>query len=42
MSDLGTAIDIAYDAHQGQTNNAGQPYIKHPMAVMVLLGTEEV
>lgn len=40
MSDLKTAIEIATQAHQGQVDKAGQPYINHPLAVMALVETE--
>ncbi len=34
MSSLQRAIEIAVEAHAGQTDRAGQPYILHPMRVM--------
>ena len=32
---LNTIIKIAVDAHAGQIDKAGQPYILHPLAVML-------
>ncbi len=34
MSDLQRAIEIAVDAHRGQFDKAGAPYILHPLRVM--------
>jgi (p)ppGpp synthase/HD superfamily hydrolase len=34
MTDLTLAIRIACDAHAGQTDKAGEPYILHPLRVM--------
>lgn len=31
---LNRAIEIAREAHQGQLDKAGQPYIEHPLRVM--------
>lgn len=31
------ALDIAVNAHQGQTDKGGQPYINHPLAVAAML-----
>jgi (p)ppGpp synthase/HD superfamily hydrolase len=36
---LELAIKIAVDAHQGQDDKAGQPYILHPLAVMLSVET---
>jgi (p)ppGpp synthase/HD superfamily hydrolase len=40
MSDLNTAIKIAIDAHAGQVDKAGEPYILHPLRVMLAMQTE--
>jgi hypothetical protein len=37
MSTLEKAIAIAAEAHAGQIDKAGQPYILHPLRVMLLL-----
>jgi (p)ppGpp synthase/HD superfamily hydrolase len=34
MSTLERAIEIATEAHEGQTDKAGAPYIAHPLRVM--------
>jgi guanosine-3',5'-bis(diphosphate) 3'-pyrophosphohydrolase len=41
MSTLERAIAIAAQAHAGQVDKAGQPYILHPLRVMLRLATEE-
>ncbi|MFT2211463.1 GTP pyrophosphokinase [Rhizobium giardinii] len=41
MSDLDTAIKIATDAHAGQVDKGGQPYILHPLRVMLSVETED-
>jgi len=41
MSDLETAIRIALDAHAGESDKAGQPYILHPLTLMLQMDTEE-
>lgn len=41
MSDLDTALAIAVEAHRGQVDKAGQPYILHPLRVMARLSTPE-
>jgi len=35
MSDLDRAIALAVDAHAGQLDKGGQPYILHPLRVML-------
>lgn len=35
MSDLTTALKIAIDAHDSQVDKAGEPYILHPLRVML-------
>ncbi|UYZ83921.1 GTP pyrophosphokinase [Entomomonas sp. E2T0] len=34
---LAEALDIAFNAHKGQTDKAGQPYILHPLRLMFSL-----
>lgn len=41
MSTLERAISIAAEAHAGQVDKAGAPYIFHPLRVMLSLTTEE-
>lgn len=41
MSNLQKAIAIAVEAHEGQTDKGGSPYILHPLRVMMSLKTEE-
>lgn len=41
MATLERAIAIAVDAHRGQTDKAGQPYVLHPLRIMLALETEE-
>lgn len=41
MSTLDTAIKIAVDAHAGQVDKAGEPYILHSLCVMLAMETEE-
>ncbi|PZD75472.1 GTP pyrophosphokinase [Acaryochloris thomasi RCC1774] len=36
---LQTAINLAHQAHAGQVDKAGQPYISHPLRVMQQLST---
>jgi (p)ppGpp synthase/HD superfamily hydrolase len=37
VSKIETAIKIAVDAHGGQTDLSGQPYILHPLRVMLAM-----
>ncbi len=41
MSTLNRAIEIAVEAHAWQLDQAGEPYILHPLRVMLSLATEE-
>ncbi len=41
MSTLERAIAIATTAHAGQLDKAAQPYILHPLRVMLRMNTEE-
>ena len=41
MATLEHAIALAARAHDGQTDKAGQPYILHPLRVMLAVATEE-
>ena len=41
MSNLDKAIEIAAKAHAGQQDKAGQPYILHPLRLMLRFETEE-
>lgn len=41
MSTIEKAIIIAANAHAGQVDKAGQPYIYHPLRVMMSLDTPE-
>lgn len=41
MSSLEHAIVIAAQAHAGQTDKAGAPYILHPLKVMLRMNTDE-
>lgn len=40
MSHLERAISIAVEAHKGQKDKAGQPYILHPLRIMFSMNTE--
>ena len=40
MSSLEKAISIAAQAHDGQRDKAGAPYILHPLRVMMKMTTE--
>jgi len=37
---LEKAIQLAVEAHRGQRDKAGQPYILHPLRVMLRMGTD--
>ncbi len=37
--DLERAIAIAIEAHRGQYDKAGAPYVLHPLRVMLSLGS---
>ena len=41
MSTLERAIEIAASAHAGQTDKAGQPYVLHPLRVMLSVSSED-
>lgn len=41
MATLERAISLAADAHAGQVDKAGQPYILHPLRVMLRVDTDE-
>ena len=41
MGTLTRAIEIATRAHEGQVDKAGEPYILHPLRVMLKMRTEE-
>lgn len=41
MNDLERAIDIALDAHEGDTDKAGETYIRHPLRLMTQMDTEQ-
>jgi (p)ppGpp synthase/HD superfamily hydrolase len=41
MNRLEEAIEVAVKAHKGQKDRYGQPYILHPLRVMMKLNTEE-
>jgi len=41
MSTIERAIQIAVEAHAGQIDKAGQPYILHPFRIMLSLKTDE-
>lgn len=41
MSLLDQAISLAVNAHRNQTDKAGQPYILHPLRLMLSMRTED-
>lgn len=41
MSTLEQAIRIALDAHEGAVDKAGEPYILHPLTLMLQMTTDE-
>lgn len=41
MTPLSRAIQIAVQAHDGQVDKGGQPYILHPLRVMLAMETED-
>lgn len=41
MANLATAIQVALTAHAGQQDKAGQPYILHPLRLMLRMSTPE-
>ena len=41
MSTIDRAIQIAVTAHSGQIDKGGEPYILHPLRVMLRMRTEE-
>ena len=41
MSNLNTAIQIAVEAHKGQVDKAGQPYMYHCYRVISKVTSEE-
>lgn len=41
MTSLEVAIILAVRAHKGQVDKGGEPYILHPLRVMMRMGTDE-
>lgn len=41
LFDLDAAVALATEAHEGQTDKAGQPYIGHPLRVMARVDTDD-
>jgi guanosine-3',5'-bis(diphosphate) 3'-pyrophosphohydrolase len=41
MSTLDRAIAIAAEAHAGQSDKAGAPYVLHPLRVMLRVATND-
>ncbi len=42
MTSIEKALKIALDAHKGQLDKAGKPYILHPLRIMAKMPTEEL
>ncbi|RMI16945.1 MAG: HD domain-containing protein [Calditrichaeota bacterium] len=40
MATIERAIEIALEAHRGQVDKAGQPYILHPLRLMLKMASE--
>ena len=41
MNKLSDAIAIAAEAHEGQVDKAGMPYVLHPLRVMLKMSTDD-
>jgi GTP pyrophosphokinase len=41
MNNLEVAIEMALDAHKGDTDKAGKTYIRHPLRLMEQMDTDE-
>ena len=41
MSQLEAALQVMLDAHRGQTDKAGQPYVLHPLRLMARFQDED-
>lgn len=41
MEEIERAIAVALDAHEGQKDKAGEPYILHPLRVMLAVSGED-
>jgi (p)ppGpp synthase/HD superfamily hydrolase len=41
MSDLRTAVCLAFNVHEGQKDKNGEPYILHPLRVMINAGDDD-
>jgi len=41
MTPLSRAVTIAVQAHDGQVDKSGQPYVLHPLRVMLAMDTED-
>ncbi|RMF57290.1 MAG: HD domain-containing protein [Calditrichaeota bacterium] len=42
MATIERALEIAFEAHKGQKDKAGKPYILHPLRIMSKMPTEEL